>query len=58
VREIAAPLTMCGVRRINFLEPLSILLFDWARTWGFTTTTTVTDFVVSLHFNSSSTIML
>ena len=34
-------------------------LFDWARTWGFTTTTTtVTDFVVSLHSNSSSTVML
>ena len=24
-------------------------LFDWARIWGFTATTTVTEFVASLH---------
>ena len=53
------------------MEPLSIhyliglglgvllLIMNWARTWGFsTTTTTVTDFVASLHFNSSPTIMM
>lgn len=33
-------------------------LFNWARVWGFTTTTLVTDFVLSLSYLCSSSYLL